>query len=79
MPITKLTLAGLLSAAMMTAGAFAPGYAAQNTPPPTKAPTGADCQRMATAAADKVKANGGTEKEQQAAYSQAKMRCQGMK
>ncbi|NOS77412.1 MAG: hypothetical protein HOP35_05655 [Nitrospira sp.] len=73
----KRTVVALLSALFMTVGAFAPGYAAQTNPPPMKAPTGADCQRIATAAAEKVKANGGTAQQQQAAYSQAKMKCQG--
>ncbi|MGH7256735.1 MAG: hypothetical protein ACREIM_00020 [Nitrospiraceae bacterium] len=77
MTTRKLTFVALLSALFMTVGAFAPAYAVQNNPPPTKAPTGADCQRMATAAAEKVKQNGGTDKEQQAAYSQPKMKCQG--
>ena len=73
----KLTGVVLLSAFVMTVGVFTPGQAAQTNPPPTKAPTGADCQKMATAAAEQVKANGGTDKQQQAAYSQAKMKCQG--
>ena len=73
----KLASVLLLSTFVMTVGVFARGYAAQTNPPPTKAPTGADCQRMATAAAEQVKANGGTDKQQQAAYSQAKMKCQG--
>lgn len=73
----KLTGVVLLSAFVMTVGAHTPGQAAQTNPPPTKAPTGADCQKMATAAAERVKANGGTDKQQQAAYSQAKMKCQG--
>jgi hypothetical protein len=73
----KLASVLLLSAFVMTVSIFAPGYATQTNPPPTKAPTGADCQKMATAAAERVKANGGTDKQQQAAYSQAKMKCQG--
>ena len=73
----KLTFVSLLGAVVMTVGAFAPSYAAQTNPPPTKAPTGADCEKRATAAAEKVKANGGTAQQQQAAYSQAKMKCQG--
>ena len=73
----KRTFVTLLSVLFMTVGILAPGYAAQTKPPPTKAPTGADCQQMATAAAEKVKANGGTAAQQQAAYSQAKMKCQG--
>ncbi len=71
------TVLALLSAIFLTVGAFTLGYAAQTNPPPTKAPTGADCQAAATAAAEKVKANGGTAAQQQAAYSQAKMKCQG--
>lgn len=77
MNIKKLTFVALLSAVCLTVGTSAPGYAAQTSPPPTKAPTGADCQRIATAAAEKVKNNGGTAQQQQAAYSQAKMKCQG--
>lgn len=77
MKIMNLTYVALLSALLIAASAITPGYAAQNNPPPTKAPTGADCQAQATAAAEKVKKNGGTAKEQQAAYSQAKMKCQG--
>ena len=81
MKTNKLTFVSLLSALFIAAGAFAPGYAAQNNPPPTKvpkpAPTGADCQDQATAAAEAVKKNGGTAAQQQAAYSQAKMKCQG--
>ena len=37
------TVLVLLSAFFLTVGAFTPGYAAQTNPPPTKAPTGADC------------------------------------
>lgn len=78
MKTNKPTFVSLLSALFITTIAFAPGYAAQKNPPPIKeAPTGADCQKVATAAAEKVKKNGGTAKEQQAAYSQAKMKCQG--
>jgi hypothetical protein len=48
MKTNKLTFVSLLSALFITASAFAPGFAAQNNPPPTKAPTpsptGADCQ-----------------------------------
>lgn len=57
MNIKKLTFVALLSAVCLTVGTSAPGYAAQTSPPPTKAPTGADCQRIATAAAEKVKNN----------------------
>jgi hypothetical protein len=71
------TMLVVVSAFLLTVGAFTLGYAAQTNPPPTKAPTGADCQAAATAAAEKVKANGGTAAQQQAAYSQAKMKCQG--
>ena len=83
MKTNKLTLVSLMSALLITAIAFAPGYAAQTNPPPTKkeapreAPTGATCERLATEAAEKVKKNGGTEAQQQAAYSQTKMQCQG--
>ena len=77
MKTKKLTFVTLLSALFITASAFAPGYAKQTDKRPTKAPTGADCQAIATAAAEKVKANGGTAAQQQAAYSQAKMKCQG--
>lgn len=76
MKTNKLFFVSLLSALFITAGAFAPGYARQTDKRPTKAPTGADCQAIATAA-EKVKANGGTAQQQQAAYSQAKMKCQG--
>lgn len=84
MKTNKLTFVSLVSALLITALAFAPGYAAQQNPPPTKAappraPTGADCQRQATEAAEKVKKAGGTEAQQQAAYSQKKMQCQGKK
>lgn len=80
MKSNKLTVASLLSILLfISASAFTSGYAAQNNPratkAPTPAPTGADCQAIATAAAEKVKANGGTAAEQQAAYSQAKMKC----
>jgi hypothetical protein len=78
MKINKLTFV-LLSALFITVTVFAPGYAANTNPPPTKAPTGADCQKQATAAAEQVKSNGGTAKEQQAAYSQTKMKCEGKK
>ncbi len=74
---TMRTLVAPAIAFLMAAGAFGPGYAAQTNPPKTKAPTGADCQAIATAAAEKVKANGGTAAQQQQAYSQAKMKCQG--
>ena len=74
---TRPTLVVVLSAFFLSVGAFTLGYAAQTNPPPRKAPTGADCQAAATAAAEKVKANGGTAAQQQAAYSQAKMKCQG--
>jgi hypothetical protein len=67
----------LLTAAILAVASLGQSYAAQNTRPPTKAPTGADCQAIATAAAEKVKANGGTAAQQQQAYSQAKMKCQG--
>jgi hypothetical protein len=81
MKTNKLTFVSLLSALFITVSVFAPSYAAQNNPPPTKAPTpsptGADCQAQATAAAEKVKKAGGTAAQQQAAYSQAKMKCQG--
>jgi len=40
-----------------------------------KEPTGADCRTVADAAADIVKKNGGTEKEQQLAYERAKYNC----
>jgi hypothetical protein len=79
MKTNHLTVVSLLSALFITVSAFTPTYAVNKNPPPTKAPTGADCQRLATAAAEKVKANGGTEAQQQAAYSQAKMKCQGKK
>jgi hypothetical protein len=67
----------LLTAGILTTTCLGLSHAAQTAPPPTKAPTGADCQAIATAAADKVKANGGTAAQQQHAYSQAKMKCQG--
>jgi hypothetical protein len=76
MKTKKLTFVTLLSALFITASAFAPGYAVGKKPP-TKAPTGGDCQAIATAAAEKVKKEGGTAAQQQAAYSQAKMKCQG--
>lgn len=38
-------------------------------------PAGADCRTAADAAADKVRQNGGTEKEQQLAYERAKYNC----
>ncbi len=60
------TYLSLLSALFIAAGTVSPGYGA---------PTGAECQARATAAAEKVKKSGGTEAQQQAAYSQAKMKC----
>lgn len=77
MKTNHLTVASLLSALFITVSTFTPAYAVNNNPPPTKAPTGADCQKQATAAAEQVKANGGTAAQQQAAYSQTKMKCQG--
>lgn len=77
MKTNHLTVVSLLSALFIGASTFVPTYAVNKNPPPTKAPTGADCQKLATAAAEKVKANGGTAAQQQAAYSQAKMKCQG--
>jgi len=77
MNTNRRTVASLLSLSLLMAGVFGAAYAAQNNPPKTKAPTGADCQAAATAAAERVKANGGTAAQQQAAYSQAKMKCQG--
>lgn len=76
MTITKRAMLFVVSASFLTGVAIAPADAAQTNPPKTKAPTGADCQRYATAAAEKVKANGGTAAQQQAAYSQAKMKCE---
>jgi len=54
MKTNKLIFVSLLSALFITAGAFAPGYAAQNNPPPTKvekprlggACTQAQCQQV---------------------------------
>ena len=71
-----LTSVSLVSALFITICVFAPGHAANTNPPPKKAPTGADCEKQATAAAEKVKNNGGTAAQQQAAYSQAKMKCE---
>lgn len=73
----RATFVTLLSALFITASAFAPGYARQTDKRPTIAPTGADCRKLAEAAADKVKKNGGTEKQQQAAYERAKYNCMG--
>jgi hypothetical protein len=74
--INKRLLASLVGALFLTVGLLAPGYGAQKNPPPKKAPTGADCEKAATAAAEKVKENGGTAAQQQQAYSQAKMKCE---
>jgi hypothetical protein len=74
--IDKRLLVSLPLALFLTVAMLATGYGAQKNPPPRKAPTGADCERAATAAADKVKANGGTAAQQQQAYSQAKMKCE---
>ena len=60
------TFVSLLSTLFIATGAVTPGYAA---------PTGADCQAKATAASERVKKNGGTEKQQQAAYERAKYNC----
>ena len=74
MKINKLTFVSLLSALFIAAGTFTPGYAVGNKPP-TKAPTGADCQAQALAAAEAAKQAGKSDKAQQAAYAQAKMKC----
>jgi hypothetical protein len=73
MKTSKPTFVSLLSALFVIAGTFTPGYAQQKK----AAPTGADCLQQATAAADKVKKSGGTDKEQQAAYERAKHNCRG--
>ena len=74
--INKRLLVSLPVALLLTVAMLTPGYGAQKNPPPKKAPTGADCEKAATAAAEKVKANGGTAAQQQQAYSQAKMKCE---
>jgi len=73
MKTKNLTFVSLSSALFIIASTFTPGYAAEKKP----APTGADCLQQATAAADKVKKSGGTDKEQQAAYERAKHNCRG--
>jgi hypothetical protein len=80
-PSIRRACAGLalaLSVASYSAGALATYH--KPPAPPVKeskplAPTGLDCQKKAEAAAEKVRREGGTDKEQQAAYVRAKHNC----